>query len=85
MSQKIKADVTLGRNLRRIRKANNLTQEQVVAKMQLLGLDISRSIYSQIECGTYNIKVTELVALKQIYDIEYNDFFSNISLAKKNS
>lgn len=85
MSQKIKADVTLGRNLRRIRKANNLTQEQVVAKMQLLGLDISRSIYSQIECGTYNIKVTELVALKQIYDVEFNDFFSNISLAKKTS
>lgn len=83
MSQKIKTDVTLGRNLRRIRKSRKLTQEQVVAKMQLLGFDISRSIYSQIECGTYNIKVTELVALKQIYDVAFEEFFINISLPDK--
>lgn len=83
MSQKIKADVTLGQNLRNIRKARKLTQEQVVTKMQLLGFDISRSIYSQIECGTYNIKITELIALKQIYDVEFNDFFKSISLPKK--
>lgn len=83
MSQKIKTDVTLGRNLRRIRKSRKLTQEQVVAKMQLLGFDISRSIYSQIECGTYNIKVTELIALKQIYDVKFEDFFMNISLPDK--
>lgn len=84
MSQKVKADITLGQNLRDIRKARKLTQEQVVTKMQLLGFDISRSIYSQIECGTYNIKITELIALKQIYDVEIDDFFKSISLPKKN-
>lgn len=79
MAQKIKADITLGSNLRRIRKAKKLTQEQVTAKLQLMGFDITRSIYSQIECGTYNIKVTELLALKEIYDTSLDDIFSQIS------
>lgn len=79
MAQKIKADITLGSNFRRIRKAKKLTQEQVTAKLQLTGFDITRSIYSQIECGTYNIKVTELLALKEIYDTSLDDIFSQIS------
>ncbi|MCQ2406360.1 MAG: hypothetical protein MJ067_04005 [Oscillospiraceae bacterium] len=28
-----------------------LTQEQVAAKLQLMGPDMSRGTYSQIECG----------------------------------
>lgn len=80
MAQKIKADITLGHNLRRIRKERKLTQEQVTAKLQLMGFDITRSIYSQIECGTYNIKVTELLALKEIYDTDLDTIFSGISL-----
>lgn len=70
MPQKIKSDVTLGQNIRSIRKSKNLTQEQVTTKLQLLGIDITRSIYSQIECGTYNIKVTELAALHLIFDVD---------------
>ncbi|MGN0431117.1 MAG: helix-turn-helix transcriptional regulator [Lachnospiraceae bacterium] len=80
MAQKIKADITLGNNLRRIRRGRKLTQEQVTAKLQLMGFDITRSIYSQIECGTYNIKVTELLALKEIYDTDFDDIFLGISL-----
>lgn len=80
MAQKIKADITLGNNLRRIRKGKKFTQEQVTAKLQLMGFDITRSIYSQIECGTYNIKVTELLALKEIYDTDFDTIFSGISM-----
>lgn len=36
MPQKIKSDVTLGQNIRSIRKSKKLTQEQVSTKMQLL-------------------------------------------------
>lgn len=79
MSQKIKSNATLGCNLRALRKERKITQEQIVARMQLLGINISRSIYSQIECGTYNIKVTELAALKTILDVDYNTLFQGIS------
>ena len=80
MSQKIKQDLQIGSNIRSMRKANKLTQEQVVAKLQLLNIDISRSAYAQIECGTYNIRISELAALKQIFNVDYNDFFNGISL-----
>jgi len=49
MSQKIKQDLQIGSNIRQMRKKHHLTQEQVVAKLQLLNVDISRSAYAQIE------------------------------------
>lgn len=75
---KIRQDENLGRNIRAMRLASHLTQEQVVAKLQLAGCDTTRSIYSQIECGTYNIRVRELVALRHIFHAEYSDFFTGI-------
>lgn len=80
MSQKIKTNSQFGLNLRKLRKQNKLTQEQVVAKLQILGFDMSRSIYAQIECGTYNIRVTELAALKDIFSTTYESFFEGIEV-----
>lgn len=80
MNQKIKTNATFGSNLRNLRRAHGYTQEQLVVKLQLLNQDISRSAYAQIECGTYNIKISELVALKNIYEISYDCFFNNITL-----
>ena len=48
--------------------------------MQLMGINISRSIYSQIEGGTYNIRVSELAAMKEIFIINYESFFEGISV-----
>ena len=36
MEQKIKQDMVIGYNIRRLRKRTGLTQEQTVAKMQLM-------------------------------------------------
>lgn len=80
MAQKIKQDIHIGNNIRNLRIICNMTQEQVVAKMQLLGLNTSRSIYAQIECGTYNIRISELLALKEIFHVSFNDFFVGLSL-----
>lgn len=75
MNQKIKINSHFGHNLRKLRKEHGYTQEELVAKLQLLDQDISRSMYAQIECGTYNIKITELIALKEIYNVSYDVFF----------
>jgi transcriptional regulator with XRE-family HTH domain len=75
MEQKIKQDTSIGDNIRQLRKISHLTQEQVVARLQLEGIEISRSSYSQIECGTYSITVTELRALSKIFHTDYNAFF----------
>ena len=78
MSQKIKQDLHIGNNIRFLRKQNGFTQEQVVTRLQLQGIEISRSSYSQIECGTYNIRVSELIALAELFHVDYNAFFENL-------
>lgn len=76
--QKIRPDLDIGSNIRNLRLSCKLTQDMVVAKMQLLGLIISRSTYAKIESNLMNIKVSELVALTSIFSCEFNDFFSNL-------
>ena len=70
----------IGSNIRKFRIENNLTQEQTVAKMQVLGIEISRSSYAQLECGLYNIKVQELLALAEIFHIPVASFFNGMNL-----
>ena len=77
MNQKVRHDSILGNNIRRLRLKAELSQEEIVVKMELMGCKITRSIYSQIEGGTYNIRVEELRALKQILNASYDDFFEN--------
>ena len=71
---------SLGVNIRRFRKENHLTQEQTIAKMQLLGVDISRGTYSQIECGIVNIRVEDLLALSEVFHVEIGRFFDGLTL-----
>ena len=65
----------MGGNIRRLRLENRLTQEQVAAKMQVLGCDISRGTYAKIEAGIANIRVNELIALSKIFCADFNEFF----------
>ena len=51
--------------------------------MQLLGSTMSRSTYSKIELGAGNLKVSDLIALKQIYNADYAEFFEGISIDEK--
>jgi len=50
----------------------------VVAKLNLLGMPISKSTYAKLETNRMNIKMTELVALKLIFHAEYQDFFVDL-------
>jgi len=70
----------IGSNIRKFRMENHMTQEQTVAKMQVLGIEISRSSYAQLECGLYNIKVQELLALSEIFHIPVASFFCGMKL-----
>lgn len=73
-------DYNIGRNIRKHRILNHLTQEQTVAKLQLLGIEISRGTYSHIECGIDNIKVEELLALAEIFHISVGDLFEGMTV-----
>ena len=79
-SMKLINSPQFGETIRRLRSETGLTQEQVAAKLQLLNLDITRSQYAQIECGTYNIKVSELLAISKILRVEIGELFEGIDL-----
>ncbi|MDE6923844.1 MAG: helix-turn-helix domain-containing protein [Acetatifactor sp.] len=70
----------IGKNIRKFRMDNNLTQEQTVAKLQLRGIKMSRGSYSHIECGLDNIRVEELLGLAEIFEVGVGDFFKGMSL-----
>lgn len=69
----------IGHNISRLRKAAGLTQDQTIAKLQIMGIEISKSTYAKIETNRMNIKVSELVALKQIFSADFGAFFENLS------
>ena len=64
MSDKLKQDVSIGSNLRRLRKKARLSQQDVSIKLDLLGLSTSREIVSRMERGQYSIRISVLRALK---------------------
>lgn len=68
----------LGRNIQQIRQMRGLTQEQTVAKLQVLGSPLSRSTFSLIEMGRGNIFASDLVALQMIFKVDYQEFFRDI-------
>ncbi len=76
--QKLRQDRNMGNNIRMLRNRVKLTQEQVASKLQLMGCDISRSYYSRYETGELNIPITVIIALKQIFECNYDDFFREL-------
>lgn len=77
---KILMNKRFANNLVALRGQSGLSQNELIAKMELLGSTLARSTYSKIELGIGNIKVSDLVALKEVYGIDYDKFFEGISI-----
>lgn len=71
-------DSLLGKNIRRIRLNKNIRTKDVVAQLQLYGVEICRTTYSKVEMGISNPSVPLIMALKEIFDCDYADFFEKI-------
>ncbi len=54
---------------------NLFLHNSLVAKLHLMGNNMSRSIYSKIETGTRNIRISDFLVLKQIYGVDFSEFF----------
>jgi len=77
MSTKLKQDVSIGVNLQKLRQDAGLTQDEVAARLQVLGLSVSREIVSQMEQGKYSIRISVLLAMKELYKVSSMDDFFN--------
>ena len=61
----------VGENIRTLRKERKLTQDQLAAKLQVLGCDITRSALAKIEVGQRHLYADEIKALKEILSVSY--------------
>ena len=66
----------IGKNIRALRERAKLTQEQVAAKLQTEGCDITRSAIAKIEVGQRHLYADEIILLKQILSATYEEIFS---------
>ena len=65
----------VGNNIRKLREKANLTQEQVAAKLQTCGCDITRSAVAKIEVGQRHLYPDEIILLKEILAATYDEIF----------
>lgn len=72
MDQKIKQDLRIGENIRRIRKKRNLGQTDLVRLLQIDGCDMTRECLVKIERCTQHIQATQLRAIKKALNTSYD-------------
>jgi transcriptional regulator with XRE-family HTH domain len=73
--QRIKQDrkINIGANIREIRKTRGMGQTQLVAKLQLLGVDIIREALVKIEKGTQHIQASQLRGIRDVLGTTYDE------------
>ncbi len=64
-------DLVVGQQIRSVRESLGLTQEQLSARLQTHGCDITRSALAKIEAGQRHIYAIELRTLREILDVPY--------------
>ena len=72
MESKIKQDIRIGDNIRKIRKAQKLGQTDLVRILQINGCDMTRECLVKIERCTQHIQATQLQAIKNALHTTYD-------------
>ncbi|MCI9243702.1 MAG: helix-turn-helix transcriptional regulator [Lawsonibacter sp.] len=79
MSNGLKQDISLGPNLKALRKKNGLLQKEVSAQLEIMGIPMTEDILAKIEQGRYSVKISVLLALKKIYKVDtFDEIFAGL-------
>jgi transcriptional regulator with XRE-family HTH domain len=65
----------VGTNIRRLRKERHMKAVDVIAQLQLRGVNVTTGIFSKVEHGLNNPSVDMLIALTEIFKCDFNAFF----------
>lgn len=68
-------DKQMGSRIRLLRETRHLTQEQLAAKLQVRGCDITRSALAKIEVGQRHLYAREIKLLHEILQVPYDQLF----------
>ena len=74
--QKIKQDINIGANIRRIRKMRNFGQTELVRLLQLDGIAITRETLVKIERGSQHIRASQLRGIRDALKTTYDELLS---------
>ena len=70
----------IGKNIKKIRKDKKITQEDLCARMQVMGYQISRSDISKLENGKKFIADFEVYGFAKALKVSILDLFSDINI-----
>ena len=65
----------IGSNIRRLRLERNMKATEVIAKLQLKDVNVTTGIFRKVEHGRNNPSVDMIIALQEIFDVDYKEFF----------
>ena len=72
----IETEKKIGQNIRKLRERAGITQDYLATRLQLDGCDITRSAVAKIEVGQRHLYPDEIVLIKKILNVEYDEIFS---------
>jgi len=75
MEQKIKQDgeIHIGKNIRRIRKERGMKQTELVNRVQLLNVPMTREVLVKIEREIQHIQASQLRAIRDVLGTSYDE------------
>lgn len=71
-------DKMVGARIGYYRNAIHLTQEQLSARLQTRGCDLTRNALAKIEVGQRHIYLFELILIKDILGVSYEDLLKDL-------
>ena len=83
MQRKIINPTNLSENLKRIRKASGLTQEEVTRRLAEKGISITRQSYNRYENNNAGPDYSTLIALADIFNTDVNTLVGYVPKPKK--
>lgn len=65
----------VGENICKLREKKKFTQEELSVQLQVHGCDITRSAVAKIEVGQRHLYPDEIILIKKILEVEYDEIF----------
>lgn len=66
----------IGANIRVLREKARMTQDELSAKMQVNGCDVTRSALAKIEVGQRHLYPDEIIVIKKILKVSFDDILN---------
>lgn len=66
----------IGKNLKKLRSAKKMSQQELSSKLELLGVYVCRGSVSRIEDYSRTVTDIELYAIAEVLNVDINELYS---------